>query len=335
MSGLVVKLIFSIGYDCFKETFWLARSQPTSAACTKVLSDFAEQQQHSPQATAFLKYLDSIPNWQVFHVNEAHANLHMLRSDNIVEGTFSWLINLRYHNCYKFVWMLLEKLTDLHNRQREKATKHTNTLTETALIAANVEIKHAQEYANVSIVDQETGLYVVRHNNQNSLSHGCQVDMLKKSCECTRWEQKGVPCRHAIAVLHAQQHSVEIQHFHKWCLTEEWRRLYDDIQGLYIKLPTQDSVAKARERLLEKGKDIRLVSLQAKGISAGGGLMNGNKRIRSAGESGPSLNSSVTLTAIQAGKKSKTMCQYCSRSFSSRTKHVCSKAKDDVIGMRV
>lgn len=114
-----------------------------------MLTDFAEKHEHSPQATAFLRYLDSIPHWQVFHVHEAHANLHMLRSDNIVEGAFSWLINLRYHNTYKFVWMLLEKLTDLHNRQREKARNHKNPLTETALIAADVEIEHASDYSNV------------------------------------------------------------------------------------------------------------------------------------------------------------------------------------------
>lgn len=184
----------------------------------------------------------------------------------------------------------------------------------------------------ISVVDKGIGLYVVRHNNQTALSHGWQVDMLKKTCECTRWEQKGVPCRHAIAVLHAQQRSVQTEHFHSWCLADEWRRLYDDIPALYIKLPTQDGVAKARERLLAKGKEVRLVSLKTKGISTGGGLTYTNKRIRSAGESGPSLNSSAS---VQACKSRKTMCKYCFRYFSLRTKHVCRKAKDDVIGLRV
>ena len=44
------------------------------------------------------------------------------------------------------------------------------------------------------------------------------VDLVKKTCDCHHYQQSGVPCYHAIALIRHLRISLNRNHFHDFCL---------------------------------------------------------------------------------------------------------------------
>jgi hypothetical protein len=329
---------FYLGFSAFVKTFWLARYQPTQEACYKILQDIAESCP-LPKAKEFVNYMMSIKNWATFIINEKNgcANLHMLRSDNIVESTFSWIQDLRHHNPYVFTTMLLEKITVTNNLLREKVEKYKEKLTEVATKDCNTERQLAANFTeNVVIINKDEGKCIVRSNIDSANVLPINIDLCAKTCSCTRWVQLGVPCRHAIACLqHFSNGTLNETNCYEWTLASTWKKLYKTAT-LYMHLPDAVGVARAKDKMLKDDDSTtrRAVVLRAAQVRASqvDASKKVNKRIKSVGEIGPSAKKAKLASGI-SGKKLKT-CALCGKVTAIRTAHVCKFLKNDPLSTR-
>ena len=145
-------------------------------------------------------------------------------------------------------------------------------------------------------------MFLVRRNDEseNTLAYG--VDLASRKCSCTRWEQMGVPCRHAVACIgQACKGEMNDSHFYEWTLSSFWKQLYEEVTSLCFVLPDTVGVARASDKLskIAAGTTDKTVVLFAPTttISSLAGKPN-KKRIKSGGETGYTLASSTNSSAI-------------------------------------
>jgi hypothetical protein len=284
-----------------------------------------------PRAKEFVDYLQSIPDWATFHIKEAKGNLHMLQTDNMVESCFSWVNDLRYHNTYHFTVLLLQKILFFHSKCAAivRSQPPNISLTPKATIAFNEETLRSSDFTDITILDGgEKNRFSVKHINSHALSASFKVDLSERSCSCSTWVQMGVPCKHAIACLKfAHNGKNDRKLFFPWTLTSEWVKLYE-IPSVLFHIPDEDDVALIKQQLAADGKDWRLLS-PVSIIEKIEPSQLQKKRIRSAGESGVSLSSAVSVKKAN-GKQTRT-CPYCKKVTALRTMHQCKLLSAEVV----
>jgi hypothetical protein len=124
-------------------------------------------------------------------------------------------------------------------------------------------------------------------------------------------------------------------HVYEWTLSSFWKQLYEEVTSLCFVLPDTVGVARASDKLSKiaagtTGKTvITLFAPTTTSSSLEPGKQN-KKRIKSRGETGYTLVSSTTSSAIVKKEKTK-ICQLCGNINAMRTKHVCRLLKKDVL----
>jgi hypothetical protein len=114
----------------------------------------------------------------------------------------AWILEARELSPYYFLKRIMFDIYALQSECKKEALAGTNILT----FAAETTLMENQQYLRENPLDAvclNEGIYTVKKKNQpNALSH--VVDINLKHCgACFRWDQSGVPCCHALAVLSA------------------------------------------------------------------------------------------------------------------------------------
>jgi hypothetical protein len=138
------------------------------------------------------------------------------------------------------------------------------------------------------------------------------VNLLERACTCGVYQQTGIPCMHAWAVMLELEISDKLlftdKYFHGHCFTLPLKRMFITVPQLIGKVPSTSAV---EDRLHhETFQTVRAQLVANKGSS------RSSKRITSSGEgAGPSS------VSAQAHNKSKRQCGICLEMFAKRTVH--------------
>jgi hypothetical protein len=74
-------------------------------------------------------YLIKTPHWQLYIVIERGCMAYGFRSDNMVEGFFSWILQARFLSVYYFRRTVIMQAFNLCSEQATRASKCTDPLT--------------------------------------------------------------------------------------------------------------------------------------------------------------------------------------------------------------
>ena len=206
-------------------------------------------------------------------------------------------------------------------------------MTEVANADFNQEIDEAKRFVGGAVaIHPEKGKFIVRNNFSMANELPINVDLQARTCSCTRWVQLGVPCRHAVACVRLESDgAMKMEYFYDWTLTTTWKALYQT-QSLYLNLPDAESLDLQKSQMLrcDDGSSSSLLLLPLRAPTIKEAQIDSSKmlrkRIKSAGESGPSVKSSCTVGSIEKAQK---VCPLCNKLSSLKTKHKCKQLKKD------
>jgi len=66
-------------------------------------------------------------------------------------------------------------------------------------------------YFIVEDVDSIERRYSVRHKSSNDRSNQKEVDLIKRTCDCRRWQDTGIPCIHVVLLYHHRRLTIELE----------------------------------------------------------------------------------------------------------------------------
>jgi hypothetical protein len=93
-------------------------------------------------------YLIKTPHWQLYIVIERGCMAYGFRSDNMVEGFFSWILQARFLSVYYFRRTVIMQAFNLCSEQATRASKCTDPLTPYARrIVSSSLAKNAQDFS--------------------------------------------------------------------------------------------------------------------------------------------------------------------------------------------
>ncbi|XP_056858366.1 uncharacterized protein LOC130507717 [Raphanus sativus] len=128
--------------------------------------------------------------------------------------------------------------------RKVKSTNHKGKFSEKVGKVIALETKYRKD---CRIYPGSTGEFEVTEGN-NSYS----VNMKKKTCSCRRWDLTGIPCRHALRVVHDRKNYKTENLVSDWYLTETWRKQYSDslkpVRGIKFWKATGESSLEAPPR---------------------------------------------------------------------------------------
>ena len=108
------------------------------------------------------EYLNGIENWQVYKVVEKGNMLFNMKSDNIVEGIMSWILECRYLSPLYFIKAIMLQIYEHIEKQRQAVIGETNVLLKFAkneFELLMIEIRDSPR--SVVCLDASNGVYVV------------------------------------------------------------------------------------------------------------------------------------------------------------------------------
>jgi hypothetical protein len=263
-------------------------------------------------------YLEGIDGWQLHKlVLTDNVMLHMFKSNNIVEAVCGWTKEARQMSPFYSLKHLLFRVFELNNTQRDEAMKRDHFLTADARRIFEENMRTLRlDHRLVTITDTVNGVGVVHPSKHARVMASLTSVTLVggfagRKCLCTRWQQSGVPCVHAIAV--ALKLKLSLQHplfFHESCLTSTWRRMFESCPeycaGVFVPDERIDAQALAHPQP-------PLASVLVRDVIKA--LIK--KRIKSGGDDGG--NSFVTVGTLT--KSTKRACPGCGEVISGHTSH--------------
>jgi len=143
------------------------------------------------------EYLINIHGWSLYEAIENNCVLWGMKTNNMIEATFSWLSESRNLTPYYFVISVLNKIFESNfNLIDDMVNKNYNKLISPyALELFEKNGFKANEGGGYYIVTR-TGLmqgYVKHARNSSKLNfYGYSVDLPKKTCSCQQYQQLGI-----------------------------------------------------------------------------------------------------------------------------------------------
>jgi hypothetical protein len=157
----------------------------------------------------------------------------------------------------------------------------------------------------VEVTNIQKGVAIVHHVTE-SQQRGCNyvVDLSNRTCTCGMYQQVGIPCVEAWAVIKHIHHDNTIpfdeQYFHHCCLTINIKSMFKDVPSLFGILPSDQEIS----NFIVANN---FQNLRAPVIISNPNISKTTKRIASAGES---LSTKGVISSTSY-KKQKIMCEVC------------------------
>jgi len=158
-------------------------------------------------------YLDSISKdgheWRVCAAAEKHIPLFGMRSDNIVEQVFSFILDEGSLSPFYFIKCVTEKLFDQMGHQHAAAMSRQELLTMPAQVKWSESRSHVEGSSEApgtayTVAFTTADCTIARVTKTCKDGHRApenRVELDKRFCTCLKWTQHGVPCSHAYVVL--------------------------------------------------------------------------------------------------------------------------------------
>ena len=286
--------------------FWKARE-----AKTKEEFDVVMEEMKSKDPSTF-EYFKDEKNWFIHEVIKTGNKIYDMKSDNIVECVMGWIKDIRLDSSYYFLKDMIDKIYVHINQQKETAINSNELLLPWFQEKFQDSIRHVH-IANyiVTCTDKENMMFNVNKDKKNY-----RVDMNNNECTCYYWQQNGLPCFHATAViLRYELHKDDNFYtnvFDPEAFTTTLCHMFDSGNCLG-KIPSEDEIrAKQETNALING------TIEAT-FEATTSL-----RIQSEGRSGGHTISATTLK-----KKNRIPCKYCGKCVKEgiHPARVCNKFK--------
>jgi hypothetical protein len=301
--------------------YWCARSATHSELydlAMQSLEDFDGGVGEPGKGRQMRLYLESIEGWQLHKlILTDNVMLHMFKSNNIVEAVCGWTKEARHLSPYYCLKLLLFRVFELNNSQRNEAVNREHFLTADARRIFEENLRALRlDHRTVTVTDTVNGVGVVYPSQHAKvLTSLTSVSLLSgyagRKCFCTRWQQSGVPCIHAIALALKLRWTLEFpMFFHESCLTSTWRRMFEQCPEYCAGVFVTDERIAARALACPQ-TPLRSVVVPDK-IKA---LIK--KRIKSGGDDGG--NSFITVANL--AKSAKRACPGCGEVISGHTSH--------------
>lgn len=274
-----------------------------------------------PHGPACVKYLSEVEGvWQLYKVIQKGNIIHEVKSDNIVEATFGVHLEER-HDPSLFVF-----LQELYSRGCERMNKMKQEIGDLDPQECLVPVAKARFDLNV-LYAKTCGCDVSYSSTDPNKLCGTvskymgtpprlvryNVNFLKRTCDCRHWEQSGVPCYHAIALLlqynprRGGPLSCLSVYFYDWCLAEPYRKM---LENTLLQVPHLPDVIDRARTDPEKYSIFPRVTVNADATTS-------TKRIASQGDTA----SGGGLSRSALAKLGKKKCLHCGAVRSIGTKH--------------
>lgn len=260
-------------------------------------------------------YLDKVEgDWQLYKVLLKKNVLYEMKSDNLVEGVFAWLLEVR---ALKSPYMIAKdfyiKVMERTNTTKSDIEKLPLSVQLTAFAkkcyennerASRNNMFTATVSSNSDDGKRPTGVVKVTHGSGVTCY---TVSFPELQCPCRHWEQSGIPCIHAIMLLKSINTPVHSSHFYEFCHVDRLRKMF---KGVELTVPYEDDVKDLAESHPEVYKLRPRISANVTSSTSCG-------RIASSGDGSKGGGQSVS----RAKKKDRVACLYCSRTVSGTTRH--------------
>lgn len=152
------------------------------------------------------------------------------------------------------------------------------------------------------------------------------VNLQNRTCDCHRYQQTGIPCIHAIALIRHLKVPMRKQYFYEFCFVENLEKMFESGKVLRISsnlignsvyinkfatvLPNDEQIEKIIMEDETEGKHKLIPSIIA--LDKFDTTTSSAKRIRSSGEH-------VSSSTQKIGKRR--VCSICNKNISKKTKH--------------
>jgi hypothetical protein len=321
--------LISRGWQRWLALYWNARNAPTKVEhekCMRVIQN---------QCVNMYDYLSTATRWQRYLALESNHMLFDWKTDNIVEQVFAWCRRARFLDPLMFLKVFLSQILCRHDEYRTElenlssvlhpqAIKHFEVIAVLIVICYyHVTLCECQGIQRaliitpleVHVTDTVRGCaHVHRITDSQERSITIDVDLSRMHCGCGSYQQTGIPCVEAWAVIKqlgiptAQIFSEA--YFDSSCFSRKLQSMFNDVPSLIGRMPTDGNV---EERLCTK----EYRSMRAP-LHVDNKTDVSFKRIASAGDSSVRSNSAISKTAY---KKAKIECQHCKTVLSRSSKH--------------
>lgn len=294
---------------------------------SKTLEDYCEamdELEYMDNGEQTKKYLSEIHGiWQLYRVIDRGNVIYEMKSDNIVEGAFSWARELRhissaYFFCEELYCSLVQRINLMKARIEDIPSKEYLTPVAKARVMENSE---RARYANYSVSisnknkDAIVGIVTIfKGSPPRKVMYN--VDFLARKCECLHWQQSGVPCVHAMSVLQkypGKSLPTRKEYFYDWCYADALRKTFQDI---VLKVPHRGDIKSqallSPEYILypavsfDPNTNSSFTRFASQGDSRGGGGLSQSAR----------------------GKKKRRICALCTKNVSVSTTHPACACKN-------
>ena len=285
-----------------------AQKATTETAYEQHMEDI---QKVNPRLHAYLSKITE--NWQHFKAVERGNALYGMKTSNIVEQVFNWMLEDRFSNPYYFIKNVLSKCFAMMESQRVKAKAWGQLLTPFAQERyIEQSSKRQASLTMAGTFDTDNGVANVQLvHERNATAVQIQVNLQARECSCGKWQQFKVPCQCALLVLKALRPGEQIftvKFFGPMHFTHNWRAMYALPDTIAIATSDADITNICRTNSYRRFTANLMVD-QTSTLSA--------KRINSTGDSG---HSSSTITS-SFSKKQKVVCELCGKLLAAKTLH--------------
>jgi hypothetical protein len=185
------------GTKAFRSTekyFWQARNATTENLYEEAMNDM---QKH---CIKMFEYLKNLNHWQLYQAIQRGCKLYDTSSNNVIEQVFSFILQERYLSPIFFLRQIFYKISERFQHMREESRDKNYALTEYARSIYNRNENIAQTSPfTVTIINDLTYKFIVYSTVQN-FARGklWNIDFINNTCDCSKWQQTGIPCEHAI-----------------------------------------------------------------------------------------------------------------------------------------
>ena len=218
--------------------YWKMRGATTQHEYNEEMK-VLETMKHGPACVAYLNGVDGV--WQLYKVIERGNIIHEVKSDNIVEATFSVHLEERHDpSLFVFLQEMYCRCCERMNKMKQKIQDlgQQEILVPVAKARFNENVlsaKHAGYEVSYSHSDPKKlrGIVTIyKHSPPRPVRYN--VNFVERICNCKHWEQSGVPCVHALALLlqYDPRKGGPLPclsvYFYDWCLAKPYRLLLSD-----------------------------------------------------------------------------------------------------------
>jgi hypothetical protein len=299
--------------EVVRAKYWQARSAVTETQYREHM--YREMTALSDKGREIAVYLESIANWQLYKVIASGNVVYEMKSDNLVEGVFSWCKEERSLGSAFFFTQAIfmtnaQRLVDLRATATKAEASRSRITPFAYAIFDHTRINTNAAHYTVLVQRQEPPKGLVTNAVGNSARQRTyNVDFLLMICDCRHWEQSGVPCLHAVLLFHRVYPSqpMPAKYFYEWCHIDRLKSMFttDDYM---INIPDVDAVASLVYANADRYKLYPLIISDDTSSKS-------SKRIRSTGEG----SSSGGQSKASLGRKQKRPCDGCGKLISGNT----------------